>query len=255
MARFFEKLEQMSKGKQAGGVANWFSTHPTPDNRAQGIENEILALPKANYNGETGDFTRFKQIASSMPAPPQRPQGAQGGAGGGGQNAPAPPQPSQTVRGFNMHRGRSYEISFPSDWQVYGNAESDDVTIAPRNGMVQSQNGQVNVGLGIISHKAPSQGRPDLRQGTQQVTQDILKSDPGLRVTQQPLDRNVGGQPAMLTMMSGRSAIDNGEEMVMLVTVAQNDGLLYMVLICPRSQWGNAQGTFEQIMNSVRVAR
>lgn len=250
MGRFFEKLDQMSKGKQAGGVANWMASHPTPDNRVKGIEQELLALPKGNYNNAgTGDFPRFNQAAKNMAPPPQRPQGGAGGS------QPAPAQPSQTVRGFNMHRGRSYEVSFPSDWQVYGNADSDDVTIAPRNGIVQGQNGQANVGLGIISHKNATRGRPNLQQATQALAQELIRQDPGLRVSQNPLDRNVGGQPALLTMMTGRSALDNGEEMVMLVTTAQNDGLLYLVLICPRSQWSNAQGTFEQIMNSVRLAR
>lgn len=242
--RFFEKLEAMTKGKNAGGVAGWFSSHPPPDNRAKLIEEEILAMPGArNFDTDTGQFARMKQVASTLPAPPKRPQAQQ-------QQGPAPD--SQTVQGFSAYRSQTFEVSYPKGWQVSANPEAEGALIAPREGV--TQNGGVGLGL-VIATQAYRNRNVNLRSETEALIQDLMKQQQ-MNLDQQPVDRQVSGQPALLTMMSSQSPLQGGgREMDMLITVARPSGLWYAVLICPQSQWQQAQRTFEQIVTSIRFAR
>jgi len=64
MARFFEKLA--SRGNQA---IQFFSDHPSPENRERAIEAEIRALTKRDYGFETGDFARAKSEVAELPPP------------------------------------------------------------------------------------------------------------------------------------------------------------------------------------------
>jgi len=248
LARFFEKMQQMSGGKQAGGVAGWMASHPDPGSRSQLIEQEILAMPNAKYGAETGDFARFKAAASKVvPAKPKNV--TQGGQGG-------PPAPeSTTVKGFSYFRGATFEISYPKNWMAQGNPEADALTVAPAEGV--KQNGQQTaIGLGVIvaRYKAPS-GRGDLARDTQALAAETLKGNQGMQQTQAPASRTINGQPALLTMFTSPSPLERGNEMDLLVTIQRPDGLLYLVLICPESQWKNAESTFDQIIGSIKLAR
>lgn len=248
MARFFEKMEQMAGGKQAGGVAGWMSSHPNPGSRVQMVEQEILAMPSASYNGDTGEFARFKAAATKVvPAKPKTvTRGGQGGA-------PAPD--STSVRGFSYFRGQTFEISYPKGWQAQGNPEADALTVAPAEGIKQSGQ-QSAVGLGVIvaRYKAQS-GRGDLARDTQALVQETVKGNQGMQQTQAPASRTIDGQPALLTMFTSPSPLERGNEMDLLVTIQRPDGLLYLVLICPESQWKNAESTFDQIIGSIKLAR
>jgi len=248
MARFFEKLQQMAGGKQAGGVAGWMASHPDPGSRSQLIEQEILAMPKAAYNGDTGDFARFKAAAAKVvPAKPKTP--AVQGQGG----APAPE--SATVKGFSSFRGQTFEISYPKNWQAYGSPEGDNVTIAPAEGIKQSGD-QSAVGLGIIVSRFKAQsGRGNLANDTQALIQETMKSNPGMKQTQAPTNRTVDGQPALLTALTSQSPLERGNELDLLVTIQRPDGLLYVVLITPESQWKNTEAIFDQVIGSLRLAK
>ena len=76
LAHFFEKLN--TEGGHGGGVAQFFSDHPNPDNRERAIEQEAERLPAQNYGYQTGDFARMKQAVARIhekpPAPPTQPQ-------------------------------------------------------------------------------------------------------------------------------------------------------------------------------------
>ncbi len=247
MARFFEKMQQMSGGKQAGGVAGWMASHPNPGSRVQLIEQEILAMPRSNYSTDTGDFARFKAAAAKVvPAKPKVVKQGQGGA-------PAPD--STTVRGFSYFRGQSFEISYPKSWQAQGNPEADSVTIAPAEGVKQAGEG-VAIGLGVIVSRYKAQsGRGDLARDTQALAAETLKSNNGMKQTQAPVSRTVDGQPALLTTFSSPSPLENGNEVDLLVTIQRPDGLLYLVLISPESQWRNVESVFDQIIGSIRLAK
>jgi len=73
MAKFFEKLnaEGGARGPQ------FLSDHPNPDNREQAIQKEVTRLPKKNYNYQTGDFQKMKQLAAKIKEPPPKQAPAQ----------------------------------------------------------------------------------------------------------------------------------------------------------------------------------
>ena len=245
LARFFEKMQQMAGSKQGGGVAGWMSSHPDPGSRSQLIEQEILAMPRANYSGDTGEFARFKAAASRVPPAPKKVAGGQGVA----------MPDSTTVRGFSTFKGQSFEVSYPKGWTAQGNPEADSVTLAPAEGLKQSGQ-QVAVGYGIIAsrYKAAS-GRGDLRRDTEALAAETMKGNSGMRQTQAPISRTIDGQPALLMGFSSPSALESGNEIDMLVTIQRPDGLFYFVMIAPESNWRNAESVFDQVIGSIRFAR
>ena len=69
MAKFFEKLSE--EGGARG--PQFLSDHPNPDNRGAAIQKEVSRLPKRNYNYQTGDFQKMKQMAAQIKEPPPKP--------------------------------------------------------------------------------------------------------------------------------------------------------------------------------------
>ena len=243
-ARFFEKLEALTKGKNAGGVAGWMSSHPPPENRAKLLEDEILAYPGAkDFGFSTGDFARAQQVANALPVPPKKPQQQQ-------QQGPAPA--SQTVQGFSAYRSQTFEVSYPSSWKVAANPEGEGALLAPQEGVTK----EGGIGFGVLIAVAPyTSKQPNLETETQALIQSLQKQQQ-MQLTQQPQKRQVAGQPAFLTMMSSQSPLQSGgKELDMVVTVARPNGLWHMVLICPESAWTQQGQVFEQIVGSARFAQ
>lgn len=74
MATFFEELLQMQQ-RQPSRVEQWFSTHPTTQERVNNTRAIIAATPGAtggNLTTDTRAFQSFKARVVSLPAPPDR---------------------------------------------------------------------------------------------------------------------------------------------------------------------------------------
>jgi hypothetical protein len=139
MARFFEKLEA-----EGGSRAPQFlSDHPNPGNRVAAVQAEIRGLPQRQYGANVGDFAAMKSLVVKLPTPPAKPGAAPA-------NAAAPSSASRPSGGFKQFKGREVALSYPDNWQVFGDSNSATVTIAPREGVVQTAGGGVNVGYGVI---------------------------------------------------------------------------------------------------------
>jgi len=68
MAKFFQKLE--ADGGARG--PQFFSSHPNPGNRQAAIQKEVAKMPQQNYNYQTGQFQRMKQVAAAIKEPPPK---------------------------------------------------------------------------------------------------------------------------------------------------------------------------------------
>jgi len=68
MAQFFEKIEAQQKGS---GPVEFFSNHPSPDNRIERVNQEVDALGGVRRDSSTNsrEFDEIKRYLQSLPAP------------------------------------------------------------------------------------------------------------------------------------------------------------------------------------------
>jgi len=240
MARFFEKLEA-----EGGSRAPQFlSSHPNPGNRIQAVQAEIQTLPPRQYQAGTGQFGQMKQMVAQLP-PPRQPV----------QTATAVTPPSAPSGDFRQLNTDALSLAYPAGWEVFGDRSSAVVTIAPRQGLVRGASGGISIGYGVVlSYYYPQSGRLDLGQATQELIGQLGSINPSLRVAAGQRRARVDGQPGLLTTLSAASPY-GGAETDYLLTVAQPQGLFYMIFVGPRSQFDQLSGVFDQMLRSLRFRR
>lgn len=248
LARFFEKLE--AQGGHAG--PQFLSDHPNPGNRMKAIQNEIRYLPQQNYTAaDNNQFRQMQAIVKSLP-PPQK-KSANALTGTGSSPASGDIRPSGN---FSEYKGRAFSISYPDNWQVFGDQNGAAVTIAPKSGIAQDSSGQVQIGYGLMAslYTAPDNNNPvDLNRDTSALLQQLQRANPGLEVGAQRSRRvKVNGKDALVTTMSAQSPYRGETEHDTLVTVARPDGLLYLIFITPARDAQNMQSTFDNMVRSLR---
>jgi hypothetical protein len=166
----------------------------------------------------------------------------------------SPPMPQ--AGGWQTLQAQGFTISYPGNWQVYGDRGSSMVTIAPREGLAQGQNGGTQIGFGaIVSYFAPENQRTNLRTATSELLHHLHAQNAGMQVVSNEQRRvRVGGQEGLVTMMQSQSPF-GGDETDALVTVLRPEGLFYMVFIAPERDFARAETAFQQMMSSIRFTR
>ncbi len=238
MAHFFEKLSA------SGGARGpqFLSDHPNPGNREQAIEAEIRTLPQRNYGSGTGEFGRMKQLLGQVST------SAPGSAFRGGNVAPN----GQPTGGFKQIQSRNFTLDYPGNWQAYGSKDSDSVTIAPRDGLVQASNGSTQVGYGaIVSYFQNEGNNGDVNQSTDELIHHLHANNPSMEISRNRKQVAVGRYQGLITMLQSNSPYGDIESDALL-TVATPQGLFYMIFIAPQNQFANLKGTFEQMIQSIR---
>jgi hypothetical protein len=244
MARFFEKLE--AQGGSSG--PEFLSSHPNPGNRRQAIQEEIRTMPRRTYTASgNGNFRQVQQLAASLPKPAQA----------------AVASADCTTRvpvsgGLREYRGRAFSISHPSNWEAFGDPNSGMLTLAPREGLAQTRNGTYAVGFGAVASffiPRHDDGRVDLERETRDLLAQLQSSNPSMHVESDARRIRIGGQNGLSMLLSSDSPLGNGAEVDLLVTAARPEGLFYSVLISPRSDFNEARGVFEQMVQSIRFAK
>jgi beta-barrel assembly-enhancing protease len=246
MARFFEKLEaEAGKGSR---LSEWFSDHPNPGNRVKSVQDEIKFLPaRAGYTGETASLPRMKQLVSRLGDPPKRPQASPELQAAGNPD----PTVSRPNRQLTQLNGGSVVLGHPSNWEVFGDNQSPEITVAAKTGLFQTQQNGVGIGYGMIVGGQPSD-KNNLRDKTQDLIRTLLKQNAGMRLVGSPKASNAGGQSAIVQEMASSSPYPNTGETDVLLTVDQPGGLFYIVFISPASDYGNAWPVYEQVIGSIR---
>jgi hypothetical protein len=240
MAQFFQTLEQQG-GSQA---PEFLSDHPNPGNRMQAVQAEARTLQPRTYEASRSDrnFEAAQQIASALPAPSKTQQQVLAA------NAAMPPQ--APAGQFQRFEGQPFTVEYPSNWQSFSTSDSQMWVMAPRQGLVRSPNGNVIVGYGMLASYFPAQNR-SLEQGTQELLQQLRKSDPQLQVTGNSRSVNLNGKQGLVTPMAGTSPY-GGQESNYLLTVARPEGLFYLVFVVPPRTGSQAQGVFDHVINSLQ---
>jgi len=242
MAEFFQKLEEESGGSRPPA---FLSSHPSPGNRVELVRAEMQTFPPGDYGAQIGDFQRAKQLVAQLP-PPNPPRQQQDVAGAG-----AAPPSSALSGGFQRVNARTYSLEVPQGWQSYGSQGSSTLTLAPRQGLVQTGRGGVALGYGVVSSTYQPRFSQDLLNGTYELIDELQEMDPGLRVASAPRQTRVQGTAALVTELQGRSPY-GGAERDVLLTVPHAGGMYYLLLVGPQAQFNQLQPAFERIVSSIR---
>jgi len=247
MARFFEKLE--AEGGPRTAFEQFLSDHPNPGNRMKAIEEEMQSFPKREYLSDTHQLPHMKQIISKLPPPPAKPAS--------GKSEVAAPTPDIHVSGkFKEYRGQGYSISYPDAWQVLQDKNSSEVTMTAREGVVQSQEGNVAIGFGaMINFTQPQSGKANLEQDTEQLIRQLLQSNPGMKISEKSRRAKVGGQNALMTTLLSPSPYHGETEVDTLLTVARPKGLFYAIFVAPQSRMNQVEATFQSMLRSLRFSK
>ncbi len=245
MADFFTKIQQ--EGGARG--PQFFSDHPDPGNRAQGVAAEVATLPrKTSYRSDSVEFRDIKQRVSGM-----RPLTAQQIA----ERQPAMNASSGSVQpGGNLRSlsHRDFVISYPENWQVFGDQNSA-LTIAPQSGISQNA---VAYGVMINTYQ-PEDENASLDQATHELLASLRQSNPDLRQIGHDENIRLNGVSGKSVDLIGTSPLRDqsgrpSQERDWLVAVRRRDGsLLYVVSIAPDQDFESLRPTFEQMLKSMRV--
>jgi beta-barrel assembly-enhancing protease len=245
MAQFFEKLEGETKGKNP---PQFLSDHPNPDHRVERVDEEIdkLGGPPANAKRDSAEFEAIKREVMALPVV-KKPVTAAAGA-----TTPPPPASNH----FAEYQGSAFRLKYPDNW---GETDSDGgASFAPAGGVVQGANGEGALAYGMIASvtaaPADSNDSNALANATQRLIQSLQKSNPNLRVTQQPAPVRLNGQPALSTYLSNDSPI-GGQETDWLITVMQPEGLLSFLCVAPQGAYSDYDKTFSAILDTVRLTK
>jgi beta-barrel assembly-enhancing protease len=243
-ARFFEKLQAEGSPR----APEFLSSHPNPGNRVQAVQAEVRALPQRQYNASAGDFGRIKQLVGGLPAPPKQ-QGALPGASGSSTPAPTT-RPSGS---FKQLQARGFSLQYPDNWEAFGDNDSASVTIAPREGILQSSGGGSAIGYGaIVSFFFPESQNRNLQQSTDQLIQRLRASNPSMEVSGGRRRVSVQGSQGLVTTMTNTSPYQGATETDVLLTVQRPEGLFYMIFIAPQQNFQQLQSTFDAMVRSIR---
>jgi len=237
MAQFFEKLESETKGKNP---PQFLSDHPNPGNRVERVDEEVDKLGgiPSNAKRDSADFEAIKREVLALPVV-KKPTASIAGA------VPAPSGK------FVDYRGNGYTLKVPENWNAAEGRGS--VTFAP-DGAIAQQGG---LAYGMIAGVQPVQENSSdraLENATHALIQELAKTNPGLRVTREPEQVQLNGQPGLSTYLRNDSPA-GGEEVDWLVTVLQPQGLISFLCVAPKAAYPEYEKTFAAVLDSVRLTK
>jgi hypothetical protein len=234
MAVFFETLE----GEEGGRPPEFLSSHPNPGNRIEAVRAEVQTFPPSEYGASTGRFPDMQRMVAQLPEPPE--------PTGEATAAVAPAAPSGEMVALQHS---AFRLSYPGEWRAYGDQRSLTVTIAPGNGLVEDGRGRVALGYGTVLGFAPSTGT--LGQDTQALLSELRIVNPAMQAQGGSRQVLIGGQPALLTEVSGASPY-GGAERNTIVTAQRPEGLFYAVFVAPAAAFEQASPVFQAMYDSIR---
>ena len=128
------------------------------------------------------------------------------------------------------------------------------VTIAPREALVAGANGQTQVGYGVIaSFYFPQGGDTEIGRETENLIRQLQQGNPTMkRGADAQRSVQVGSRKGLMTPLESQSPYRGEIELDMLVTVARPEGLFYLILIAPKSEWAVVKPVYDDIVAGIR---
>jgi len=244
MVEFFEKIQKESKGR----AVEFLSDHPNPENRISNVQHEIERLGGAppNARKDSPDFHTVKNNLTSMPAPSKSGRPTTNGRPADNRSSGAPAPPSSRMV---MYSGKDIQFRYPDNWHQYG--QGSVMTIAPDGGII---NGSLAYGMMMSTFKPVyhGQGRISLEEATDQLLNDLQRSNSGMRITRSHERVQVGSQQGYLTEASNQSPASGRETDWIVTTIPSGGELYYFVGVAPQNDFSRYRRAFEDIIDSVK---
>jgi Zn-dependent protease with chaperone function len=266
MVSFFELLQSMQRGNP-GAVSQFFSSHPTPANRAQRIRAEAQKLGPVR-TASIGGLQQVQADLRAMGTAPSLAQIQRGqtprtttGTSRGRVTVGRIEAPSDRYRSYRQRDG-FFDIQYPDNWRVYESDQGLGVTIAPEGGVVQASDGTPVIAYGVIvNHYDPFQqdysrstGRADLGTAMDDLIRQVQSSNTYLRRSGSQRRLTIDGAPALQTVLSGNSPVTGQEERVTVFARELADGhIAYALFIAPGRDYATLTGTFNRMIGSLQV--
>ncbi|MCS7024154.1 MAG: M48 family metallopeptidase [Bryobacteraceae bacterium] len=246
MATFFQKLEEEEK-RSGRAVPQFLSDHPSPGNRVKAVSAEVKMMPARQYTkGDSAQLARVKQVIQALPVPPRANTNFR---------AAGNPQAARPSTRMQRYQSRGLTFVYPSNWQVFQSQQSNEITIASREGILEV-NGNAEIGYGAIVGLQQIQGGTELDRDTQNFLRQLMQQNRNMQPSGEAVRRiQIAGAPALLHLMFNSSPYPNVREVDAIVTVQHPQGLFYMILIAPEPEYQAAQPVFDQMIQSIQFAR
>jgi len=271
MASMFETLQERA-GREPGKVEQFFSSHPSPNNRSKRIHEEARLLPQRSRTNPVGDFRRLQASLAALPPAPSMQALASGQApssrrptGDERVGEVTIERPSSRFRTYEQRNGL-FRIQYPDNWKPYESDNGIGVTLVPERGAVQTNQGpQIVYGV-IVSHYVPFEGsivdprqrenrsRGRLEAATQDFVNQMGQTNTHLRVSQPARWQKMDGQDTLTVVLSGNSPVTGQQERVTLFTRELADRhIVYCLFIAPGQSYEGLNSTFQKMIGSLRV--
>ena len=243
MVEFFEKIQKESKGR----AIQFLSDHPNPENRISNVQREIQRLGglPPNARMDSPDFQSARRSLAAMPAPRGSATPRPGSRPADNRNG-RPDAPSSRMVNYN---GQDIQFRYAENWRQYGQGSA--ITIAPDGGII---NGALAYGM-MISTFEPDyhgQGRISLEEATDDLLNELRRSNSDMRITRSHERISVGGRAGYLTEASNQSPAGGRETDWIVTTISPNGDVYYFVGVAPQNEFNRYSSAFEDIIDSVR---
>jgi hypothetical protein len=254
MASMFRTIE-----KQGGSNGpEWLSDHPNPGNRSEYIEKEALSLKVSNPVSDRAGFDQVRAHLKSLPRAPTSEDAAktanrrtsddqEGGSRPSGTLGPVQP-PSSRYREYT--EGDLFRISVPNNWRELPGSSA--VTFAPTGAF-----GQVG-GQSVFTHGVEvgvnRNERHDLPEATRDFIQLLAQGNRRLSQKSDSLNAIIDGRRALQTPLENVSDASGEPEVIQLFTTKLRDGTLFYVIgVAPEQEYRGYEGTFQQVVRSIKL--
>jgi len=141
------------------------------------------------------------------------------------------------------------QFRYPDNWRQYGQGSA--MTLAPDGGIINEALAY-GMMMSIFEPDYHGQGRISLEEATDQLLNELQRSNPGMRITRSHTPYRVGGRSGYLTEASNQSPGGGRETDRVFTTLSPDGQLYYFVGVAPQNDFNLYSNVFEDVVDSVR---
>jgi Zn-dependent protease with chaperone function len=268
MVDFFDILAA-TRDHDPSKVEQFFSSHPSPENRSARIDQEMTMLtveptrPVGGFAQVKAELARMRPAASLQQISQARATSLT--APQPGVNRPVPEiatnRPSSQFLVFAQPAGL-FQIGYPDNWSIHVANQGVGVIIAPDGGFVDTGGPERDLISGVVVNHYDPFGEEDgdrfgnrLSSATNDLVGQILRTNPNLKkIADSERTDTIDGAPSLSVVLSGPSPVTRQEERVTVFTrQLPDDHVIYALFIAPERDYGRLNEVFNRMISSLVV--